>query len=307
MTEGYVELPESLIPALREFEAGEREPVEPRNAATVVLVRDGAAPGPGAIEVYFLRRVTQMAFAGGMAVFPGGGVDQRDFPATESGTDDEIGWAGPSQQEWAERLGVDVARARALVCAAVRETYEESGVLLAGADADSVVADTTGADWEADRVALEAKELAFSDFLRRRELVLRSDLLTPWACWVTPVFEPRRYRTWFFLARLPEGQRTRDVSTESSEVLWLSVADGLRRSQAKDVLMMPPQYNTLLELYDAPDVDSAGSLAREREMWLVQPQARFDGDAAHLEIPRRLVDLGVDVRSRLDAAREAGS
>ncbi len=300
MSEGFIDLPDSLLPALREFESGEREPVEPRNAATVVLVRDGETPGPGAIDVYFLRRVTQMAFAGGMAVFPGGGVDQRDFPT--SGSDagsDEIGWAGPAQSEWADLLGVDVPLARALVCAAVRETYEESGVLLAGADAGSVVADTTGADWEADRVALEAKELSFTDFLRRRDLVLRSDLLTPWACWVTPVFEPRRYRTWFFLARLPQGQRTRDVSTESSEVMWLSVVDGLHKSQAEEVLMLPPQYNTLLELYDAPDVDSAAALARAREMSLVQPTARFVGDAAHLEIPQRLVDLGVDVRSRL--------
>lgn len=302
MSEAYIDLPDSLLPALREFESGEREPVEPRNAATVVLMRDGAAPGPGAIEVYFLRRVTQMAFAGGMAVFPGGGVDQRDFPASDSDTADEIGWAGPPQEEWAALLGVDVALARALVCAAVRETYEESGVLLAGPDEGSVVADTTGADWEADRMALEAKELSFTDFLRNHDLVLRSDLLTPWACWVTPVFEPRRYRTWFFLARLPQGQRTRDVSTESSEVMWLSVLDGLRKSQAKDVLMMPPQYNTLLEMYDVPDVDSAAALARQREMSLVQPTARFVGDAAHLEIPRRLVDLGSDVRARLAQA-----
>ena len=103
--------------------------------------------------------------------------------------------------------------ARALVCAAVRETFEESGVLLAGASADEVVADTTGDDWEADRVALEARELSLTDFLERRGLVLRSDLLGAWAGWLTPVFEPRRYRTWFFVAVLPEGQRTRDVST----------------------------------------------------------------------------------------------
>ena len=83
-----------------------------------------------------------------MCVFPGGGVDPRDF-------DHAVAWAGPSPAEWAEQLGADEATARALVCAAVRETFEESGVLLAGASADSVVADTTGDDWEADRAALE--------------------------------------------------------------------------------------------------------------------------------------------------------
>jgi 8-oxo-dGTP pyrophosphatase MutT (NUDIX family) len=296
-TSGSIELPPHLVEHAREFADGRREPAEPRNAATVVLVRDGSEPADGALEVYFLRRVAGMAFAGGMAVFPGGGVDQRDFPEGDSG--DDIGWAGPTQQDWADRLGADVDLARALVCAAVRETYEESGVLLAGPTADTVVDDTTGADWEADRRALEARDLSFSEFLRKRDLLLRSDLLTPWACWVTPVFEPRRYRTWFFLARLPEGQRTRDVSSESSEVIWLSVRDALRQADAKELLMLPPQYCTCLELYDVRDCDHAAELGRERELSLVQPQAKFDGDAAHLEIPQRLVELGADVRARL--------
>jgi 8-oxo-dGTP pyrophosphatase MutT (NUDIX family) len=293
---GSIELPQHLVEHAREFADGRREPVEPRNAATVVLARDGHTHETGALELYFLRRVGGMAFAGGMAVFPGGGVDQRDFP-DEGG--DVIGWAGPSQQEWADRLGTDADLARALVCAAVRETFEESGVLLAGPTADTVVDDTTGPDWEADRQALEGRDLSFSEFLRKRELLLRSDLLTPWACWVTPVFEPRRYRTWFFLARLPQGQRTRDVSTESSEVMWLSVRDALRQADARDLLMLPPQYCTCLELYDVRDCEHAAVLGRDRELSLVQPRARFDGDAAHLEIPQRLVELGDDVRARL--------
>ena len=111
-----------------------------------------------------------MAFAAGMCVFPGGGVDPRDF-------DHAVAWAGPAPAEWASRLGVDEATARALVCAAVRETFEESGVLLAGTSPTSVVEDTTGDDWESDRVALETRELSFTEFLDRRGLVLRTDLL----------------------------------------------------------------------------------------------------------------------------------
>ena len=206
-----VPLPPELVRQAREFADGTRTPVEPRDAATVVLMRP-PEEGP---SVYLLRRQTSMAFAAGMCVFPGGVVDPRDFDAS-------VGWAGPSPAEWAGRLGTDEATALALVCAAVRETFEESGVLLAGTRPDSVVADTTGDDWEADRVALEARELAFTEFLSRRGLVLRSDLLGVWAGWLTPIFEPRRYRTWFFVAELPEGQRTRDVSTESSSVTWLS-------------------------------------------------------------------------------------
>ncbi len=202
-----IPLPPQLVAQAREYATGERTPAEPRNAATVVLLR----PSPEGPSVYLLRRQTSMAFAGGMCVFPGGGVDPRDFDAT-------IAWHGPSPADWAERLGTDEETARALVCAAVRETFEESGVLLAGPSPDTVIEDTTGEDWEADRVALEGRDLAFTEFLSRRGLVLRTDLLGVWSGWLTPVFEPRRYRTWFFVAAMPEGQRTRDVSTESSSV-----------------------------------------------------------------------------------------
>src|ERR671917_152953 len=126
-------------------------PMRPRDAATVVLLRDGArgdgahgdgAHGDGAhgVEAYLLRRVGSMAFAAGMHVFPGGTVDPRDAGGVPPG-------AGPSAEEWAVRLRADEALARALVCAAVRETFEESGVLLAGPSPDEVVDDTTGADW----------------------------------------------------------------------------------------------------------------------------------------------------------------
>ena len=211
-------LPDALVDQARAFETGAAVPAEPRHAATVVLLRGGGRHlGP---EVYLLRRQTSMAFAGGMCVFPGGGVDPRDHDA-------RVAWAGPSPAEWARRLACDESLARALVCAAVRETFEESGVLLAGPSDDSVVSDTTGEDWEADRVALESRELSMTDFLRRG-LVLRTDLLGAWSGWLTPVFEPRRYETWFFVAVLPEGQVTRDVSTESSSVHWTPAIGGRR-------------------------------------------------------------------------------
>jgi 8-oxo-dGTP pyrophosphatase MutT (NUDIX family) len=232
-----IPLPEHVVEAAREYDEGRREPVEPRDAATVILLR-GSEHGP---SVYYLRRQVSMDFAGGMCVYPGGGVDPRDF-------DHAVAWAGPGPGEWAAQLGCDEDTARALICAAVRETFEESGVLLAGASADDVVADTTGEDWEADRVALESRELAMTDFLTRRGLVLRTDLLGVWGAWLTPVFEPKRYRTWFFVALLPEGQRTRDVSTESSEVTWLPAGDAVAMAERGEMLMMPPTYLTSLEV-----------------------------------------------------------
>ncbi len=155
---------------------------------------------PAGPEVYLLRRHLEMAFAAGMYAFPGGSVDPRDF-------DTAIAWAGPTPAEWARRLDCDPAEARALVCAAMRETFEESGVLLAGTTAEAVVPDTTADDWEQDRAALVERRLSFTDFLQRRRLVLRTDLLAAWAHWITPEFEPRRYDTRFFLALMPTGQR----------------------------------------------------------------------------------------------------
>ncbi|GAB2870924.1 NUDIX hydrolase [Nocardioides pacificus] len=292
-------LPSKLVEQARDFAEGRRTPAEPRNAATIVLTR-GSRSGSveeGALEVYFLRRHVDMAFAAGMAVFPGGGVDPRDHDSD----DDALPWAGPPAEEWSERLGVEVGLARALVYAAVRETFEESGVLLAGPSPDSVVDDTTGDDWEADRVALEERQLSFTEFLRKRDLVVRSDLLTPWACWLTPVFEPRRYRTWFFLADLPEGQRTRDVSSESQEVMWLSARDALAAAHRDELLMLPPQYYTCVELFAATGPEHAARIGRAREVALVEPTARFAGDEAHLEIPERLVELGERVRAGMEA------
>jgi 8-oxo-dGTP pyrophosphatase MutT (NUDIX family) len=279
-------LPESLVAQARAYADGSATPAEPRDAATVVLLRPGASSGPSGSEVYLLRRQTSMAFAGGMCVFPGGGVDRRDF-------DHAVAWAGPSPAEWAERLGCDEPMARALVCAAVRETFEESGVLLAGPadDGDSVVADTTGDDWEADRVALESRELSLTDFLDRRGLVLRTDLLGAWAGWLTPVFEPRRYRTWFFVARLPEGQVTRDISSESASVAWLPVGDAVARAEAGDLMMMPPTWLTCLDVAQYADPAAVLAEAEGRSVDMFTPEVVGEGDEFVLSTPPRYVDL----------------
>lgn len=264
---GLIDLPASFAAQAAEFADGSRTPAEPRDAATVVLLR----PGAGEPELYLLRRHVTMEFAGGMCVFPGGGVDPRDFDHT-------VAWAGPSPAQWAERLGVDEAKARALVCAAVRETFEESGVLLAGESADSVVADTTGDDWEADRIALEGRELAMTEFLSRRGLVLRTDLLGAWSGWLTPVFEPKRYRTWFFVAELPEGQRTRDVSTESDQVVWLPVSRAVEQAESREILMLPPTYITSLDVGQYADPQAVIDAAAERRVEMFCPAVEESGD-----------------------------
>jgi 8-oxo-dGTP pyrophosphatase MutT (NUDIX family) len=275
-----VTLPPQLVEQARAFTDSPRTPVEPRDAATVVLMR----PGHGAPEVYLLRRQSSMAFAGGMCVFPGGGVDQRDF-------DHSVAWAGPPPATWAERLGASQELARALVCAAVRETFEESGVLLAGPSPDRVVADTTDADWEADRLALEGKELSFTEFLDRRGLVLRTDLLGAWSGWCTPVFEPRRFRARFFVAVLPAGQRTRDVSTESSSVTWLDAGQACDLVDSGDMGMLPPTYLTCLEVAQHGTPDEVLAAARDRRVEIFTPELEGSGADATLSAPAHLAPL----------------
>jgi len=171
------------------------------------------------------------------------------------------GWAGPSPAEWAARLRLDEAVARSVVCAAVREVFEESGVLLAGPDAGTVVGDVSGVEWETARLALIAREFGFAEFLSRRGLVLRSDLLAPWSRWITPEFEHRRFDTYFFLAALPPGQLTRDVGGEADETVWCPPADAIDGR----FTMLPPTIHTLTELADAGHVAAALAAATTRD------------------------------------------
>jgi 8-oxo-dGTP pyrophosphatase MutT (NUDIX family) len=281
-----VSLPDRLVQLAREFEDGRQTPAEPRNAATVILMRP-SADGP---EVYYLRRQVSMDFAGGMCVYPGGGVDPRDFDAS-------VAWAGPSPAEWATRLGCDEETARALVCAAVRETFEEAGVLLAGTSASSVVADTTAVDWETDRLALESRELSMTDFLTRRGLVLRTDLLGVWDAWLTPIFEPKRFRTWFFVAALPEGQVTRDVSSESSSVTWLPARVAADRADSGELALMPPTYLTSMEVGSLASPDEVLAVARSRSVETFCPSVEPLGSGWTLSMPDRLRPLVAARRS----------
>jgi 8-oxo-dGTP pyrophosphatase MutT (NUDIX family) len=277
-------VPPAIVARARQLAAGELTPVRPRQASTVVLLRDS---GSG-IEAYVLRRRTTMAFAAGMYVFPGGTVDARDGDA-------DLGWAGPLAGDWARRLGFDGdadgdgdgdgdtdtaadAAARASVCAGVRELFEETGVLLAGPTPGSVVHDPTGPDWERDRIALLGREVSFAEVLMRRELVLRSDLLAACAHWVTPEAEERRYDTRFFLAALPAGQRSRDVSGEADRVAWIRPAEAAAGLRAGEMRMLPPTAATLAALEGCASVREA--MARSWPIRRIMPAVDLAGDLA---------------------------
>lgn len=242
----------------------------PKDASTVMLVRNG---GDG-VEVFLLRRVAGMAFAGGMTVFPGGGVDPSDAVA-------DVRWAGPAVSWWAGRFGVDEPRAKALVCAAVRETFEECGVLLAGPTADSVVAETAG--YADARRQLESRELSFADFLARENLVLRTDLLRPWANWITPVQEGRRYDTRFFVAVLPEGQNADGETSEAAEVAWRTPAAAVEDWCERRSVLLPPTWRQLETLGRFADIDAI--LAAEPEISPILPELSFVDGKPRVSFP----------------------
>ena len=304
---------ERLATRLADLEAGRVTPAAPRDAATVMVLRPtpsagrdiarggygGSAPretsldvapdtmAPSAIgrdiQVLMLRRTAGMRFAPGAHVFPGGSVDPADYGA-------EIGWQGPSAAEFGARLGASAEVARALVCAAVRETFEESGVLLAGAPGGGPLAAPSapsGASWEADRMAVASGTLTLAGLLSRRGLVLRADLLVPWARWITPDGEPRRFDARFFAAALPDGQEAVGHEAEADHVAWLRPADAIDSAKAGEISLLPPTAATLNDFASAVagGAGLADILGERRVIEPVQPRFVLEDGAAWLVIP----------------------
>ena len=264
--------PELLVEHARRFYTEGRTPAPPKTAATVLLLRPGTVgTGPDDdFEVYVIRRAASMTF-GGVYAFPGGGVDPSDSAV-------RLGWSGPSPQEWGRRLNLPAAQAQAVICAAVREVFEEVGVLLAGPHPETVVGDVSDDSWEKARQDLVARRIGFADLLHERQLTVRSDLLLPWARWITPEFEPRRFDTFFFVALLPQGQRTRDVSSEADLTMWVRPADIAARAAAGELTMLPPTLVTLGDVAACGGLDRVIAAGATRDVNPVTPRLELDAD-----------------------------
>ena len=215
-----------------------------RDAATVVLVRDSV--GAGGIDVWLMRRQTTMAFAAGAHVFPGGSVDAGDAEPLPT-----RGMAFPG---FAAVMGTDLERARRLVAAAVRETFEEAAVVLASADDHA----NLPAWSEADRRALLEGRASVAALLTRDGLAVDLDRLVPWAWWLTPDFVPRRYDTWFFL--VDGSDRIAPVhigGEEAADARWWSVREALEANREGRIMLMLPTHTVLSELADHARVGGA--------------------------------------------------
>lgn len=258
------------------WQRGEMVPAGAALAATVMLVRESVAARSSPLQVFLQRRVASMAFAPSMLVFPGGRVDARDARS-------DVAWAGRSPEQWAEVLGTDVESTRLLVTAAIRELFEECGVLLAGVDEGAVVADVSSPVWHERRMALTRHEISLAEVLAHEGLVLRSDLLSYRAHWVTPVFEPRRYDTRFFAATVPEGQVPDDLTSEADHADWADPAQTLTALEEGTVMMLPPTRVCLEDLAAAGSLDELGADARD--VVLVLPELTVLDEGLVLRTP----------------------
>jgi 8-oxo-dGTP pyrophosphatase MutT (NUDIX family) len=256
--------------------SGGGTPETPRDASTVVLVRDAA--GGAGVEVFLMRRHAQVGFLGGMHLFPGGKVDAPDRdPALHALIQAEDLAAAP------RRLGedIDVPTALGLFMAAFRETFEESGLIPGAAP-----------EVEPARLAARAK-LAESGFLAAVQGLgapLDLDAMEPFSRWITPVVETRRFDARFFLTEAPAHQEGLADGEETDSVLWIGAREALSQHAAGELNLLPPTWMTLSALAAFDSAAEAMASTRTTPTPRVQPELVsaqggftlcFPGDPAH--------------------------
>jgi 8-oxo-dGTP pyrophosphatase MutT (NUDIX family) len=254
------------------------EPAVARPASTILLLRDAAAAAE--IEVFMMVRHYQIEFASGALVFPGGSVDagDRDIVARTDLYD-------TAELHDSETLSFRIA--------AIRETFEESGILLARPRGSrDLVTAARAADIEAaHRTALCEGKALFADIVADNGLVLALDLLVPYAHWITPVGLPKRFDTWFFLAKAPPEQLGMHDGKESTDSIWLSPREALAGGDSGRFTLPFPTTRNLIKLGKQSDVSAALDDARVRPVVTVMPVMSQDGDKRLLRIP---ADAGYD-------------
>jgi 8-oxo-dGTP pyrophosphatase MutT (NUDIX family) len=260
--------------------AGPSAPEAPRDAATVVLVRPRGAAG---LEAFLLRRHAAIAFMGGAHVFPGGKVDAEDASPRWRGL---LAPGAPGQVAASLGGDLDPGRALSFAVAALRELFEEAGVLLArgrdGRPLGAAAGDVARlARWRAERAA----GLGFLELVVREGLELELGALVGWAHWLTPSAERRRYDTRFFVAALPPGQEAGPDREEATAEAWLSPEGALDAHAAGALLLPPPTRYTLAELSRLASLDAVRAEAAREWPGLVLPKVAADGGVPSILLP----------------------
>lgn len=239
-------------------------PAPVRLASTILLLRDGAE----GLEVFMVVRHHQIDFASGALVFPGGSLD----------ADDSTLAADPTR--YADAPGLDAA-ARAFRIAAIRETFEECGVLLARPRGSTALVD--GA--RCAKLVASAASRSFAAMLAEEDLVLALDILTHYAHWITPPLVPKRFDTHFFLAAAPSDQLAMHDGGESVDSVWINPGRALREQQAGNYTIIFPTRLNLKMLDESRTVAEAMAAARARKIVTVLPEPAKLGDERALRIP----------------------
>lgn len=240
----------------------DQKAVTPRPAATILLCRDGS----DGLEVFMVVRHRQIEFASGALVFPGGKVEESD-----------------AHLDVAERCdGVDPSDSLfTYEVAAIRETYEECGVLLAReAEGDALITGERLRALESSRDKLNSGDLTFVAFLKQEDLRLACDHLIRFAHWITPAMVPKRFDTQFFIAKAPEDHLAVHDGSESVDSIWITPKDVLEQAEADKWNIMFPTRLNLQKLNESTTVDEAMASARARTIVTVEPQfeARDEGN-----------------------------
>jgi 8-oxo-dGTP pyrophosphatase MutT (NUDIX family) len=239
--------------------------VTPLPAATILLLRDA----PGGVEVFMVKRHHQIDFVAGALVFPGGRVDKGDSEAALR--DHADGGA-----EWNEIM-------RAMGAAAIREAFEESGILLArDADTGELVSAERLERLEKFRGALEKRKVGLAELLRSERLRLAYDHLVHFAHWITPTNMPKRFDTHFFLAKSPPGHEGRHDGRESVDSIWISPTNAINDRKKWNVIF-PTKLN-LMKLAETTTVDEALTRARATKPLPVTPWVEDGPDGQVLKI-----------------------
>jgi 8-oxo-dGTP pyrophosphatase MutT (NUDIX family) len=249
-----------------------------RPASTVLLLRDGASvdgKSRDEIEIFMMVRHHQIEFNSGALVFPGGSVDKNDK---------EIA-ASPALYSGGEGLDADALGFR---IAGVRETFEESGILLARPKGSSELVDAKRADElaTAHRAALNEGKISFQNILTDNGLVLALDALVPYAHWITPEGMPKRFDTWFFLAAAPPEQLGAHDGKESTDSIWVSAREALEGGDSGRFKLPFPTTRNLIRLGKQANVQAALADSKGMSIVTVMPVMTKTATGRQLRIPK---------------------